>query len=59
MIAMAKKLKLRVVGVQTEQQLALLKANQCDEVRGFLIGRPAAPDAIAARLGAERQRHRA
>jgi EAL domain-containing protein (putative c-di-GMP-specific phosphodiesterase class I) len=27
-------------GVETESQLAFLKAEHCDEIQGFLIGRP-------------------
>ena len=33
---------MRVVaeGVETEAQFALLRASGCDEVQGFLVGRP-------------------
>ncbi|GEN33821.1 sensor domain-containing protein [Aneurinibacillus danicus] len=41
-IDMAKKLNLRVVaeGVETEEQLSYLRAHACDEVQGYLLGRP-------------------
>jgi EAL domain-containing protein (putative c-di-GMP-specific phosphodiesterase class I)/PleD family two-component response regulator len=41
-ITMAHQLKLKVVaeGVETEGQLALLVANQCDEIQGYFFSRP-------------------
>lgn len=41
-ITMARSMKLKVIaeGVETEAQLELLEALQCDEVQGFLISRP-------------------
>lgn len=33
-------------GVETESQLACLKADRCDEVQGFYLGRPMAEDAL-------------
>ncbi|HKJ04062.1 MAG TPA: EAL domain-containing protein [Geopsychrobacteraceae bacterium] len=44
-IAMAQSLQLKVVaeGVETIEQLAFLKANGCDEVQGYYLGRPMSP----------------
>ena len=55
-IAMAKKLELRVIaeGVETDEQLAFLKANQCDEAQGYFVGRPMPPDSIAAIMRSRR-----
>lgn len=41
-ITMAHSLKLSVIaeGVETEDQLALLKSRACDEIQGYLISRP-------------------
>ena len=51
-ISMAKTLHLRVIaeGVESDEQLAFLKANDCDEAQGFLISRPVPPDAIGEML---------
>ncbi|MFG1401248.1 putative bifunctional diguanylate cyclase/phosphodiesterase [Xanthobacter sediminis] len=35
-------------GVETESQLASLKADRCDEVQGFYLGRPMTEDALVA-----------
>ncbi len=45
-------LDLRIVaeGVETEQQLAWLRERGCDELQGFLLGRPQAFDALLPRL---------
>jgi EAL domain-containing protein (putative c-di-GMP-specific phosphodiesterase class I) len=39
---MGRNLKLRVVaeGVETQEELAFLKAHLCDEAQGFLFSRP-------------------
>ena len=41
-IALGNSLKLRIVaeGVETTEQLALLRSQGCDEVQGYLLGRP-------------------
>ncbi|MCP3764347.1 EAL domain-containing protein [Domibacillus sp. A3M-37] len=45
-ILMAHHLGLHVVaeGVETEEQLAILKEYQCDAAQGYLLGRPVPPD---------------
>lgn len=47
-IGLAHNLRLRVVaeGVETEQQLRALVENGCDEVQGYLTGRPMIPEKI-------------
>jgi diguanylate cyclase (GGDEF)-like protein len=51
-VAMARGLQLRVVaeGVETQAQARFLRGLGCDELQGFLLGRPVAPAAIADRL---------
>jgi diguanylate cyclase (GGDEF)-like protein len=50
-IGMGRSLKLRVIaeGVETEEELAFLRDNNCDEGQGYYLGRPA-PAAEFARL---------
>jgi diguanylate cyclase (GGDEF)-like protein/PAS domain S-box-containing protein len=52
-IALARSLKLRVVaeGVESEAQLALLRAMRCDEYQGFLNSEAVLPDQFARLLG--------
>jgi diguanylate cyclase (GGDEF)-like protein/PAS domain S-box-containing protein len=47
-IAMAHALRLSVIaeGVETEEQLSLLKAKQCDEIQGYYFCRPVAGDEL-------------
>lgn len=51
-LALAKSLSIPVLaeGIETEEQLALLHSENCDEGQGFLLGRPA-PIGIVAQLG--------
>jgi len=51
-LALAKSLSIPVLaeGIETEEQLALLHSESCDEGQGFLLGRPA-PNDIVAQLG--------
>jgi EAL domain-containing protein (putative c-di-GMP-specific phosphodiesterase class I) len=51
-IALARSLGLTVVaeGVETDAQLAYLRANQCDQVQGYLFSRPLLPDECVERM---------
>ncbi|MCA1246364.1 EAL domain-containing protein [Massilia sp. MS-15] len=51
-ISLGHKLDLRVIaeGVETEQQRDFLRANDCDEMQGYLFSRPVPPGQIAALL---------
>ena len=57
-ITLAHSLKLKVVaeGVETEGQYALLVANQCDEVQGYLFARPLPAAEMRTMLSAGRPR---
>jgi EAL domain-containing protein (putative c-di-GMP-specific phosphodiesterase class I) len=48
-ISMGLSLKLRVVaeGVETQEQLAFLQAQQCDEAQGYYFSRPVLPHQFA------------
>ena len=52
-LAHAMKLKVIAEGVETQQQLNTLAALECDEIQGYLMGRPVAA-ALAANLMRER-----
>ncbi len=54
-IAMAHSLGLAVVaeGVETQDQLSMLGALGCDEVQGYLLGRPMGAEALSLRLSAK------
>ncbi len=47
-VAVAKSLGMRTVaeGVETEEQLMFLKSLDCDEVQGYLLGKPVPPDEV-------------
>ncbi|HTB45916.1 MAG TPA: EAL domain-containing protein [Acetobacteraceae bacterium] len=51
-LGMCHNLGLAVVGegVETQQQLAMLRLNQCTELQGYLLGRPMPSDAVEAFL---------
>ena len=52
-VGLAQGLKLPVLaeGVETREQLAFLARERCDEVQGYLLGRPMAIDAYAEIVG--------
>lgn len=56
-INMAHQLKLKVIaeGVETEGQLALLIANQCDEIQGYFFSRPVPANNLAEMLRENRR----
>jgi len=51
-ISMARSLRLRVVaeGVETAEELAFLREQQCDEVQGYYFSKPVTPDLLAGLL---------
>jgi diguanylate cyclase len=55
-IAIGKSLKQRVVaeGIETQQQLTLLKSSHCAEGQGYYFGRPMAADEFTALLASDR-----
>jgi len=54
-ISLGHKLDLRVIaeGVETEEQRAFLRANDCDEMQGYLYSPPVPPERIAELLAAQ------
>ena len=52
-ISLGQKLNMRVIaeGVETDEQLAFLRDNQCDEMQGYHFSMPIAPDAVEGLLG--------
>jgi EAL domain-containing protein (putative c-di-GMP-specific phosphodiesterase class I) len=53
-ISLGHKLHLHVIaeGVETEEQRAILRAHDCDEMQGYLFSRPVPPGRIAELLAA-------
>jgi EAL domain-containing protein (putative c-di-GMP-specific phosphodiesterase class I) len=51
-IELTHKLNILVVaeGVETEAQLEILRSANCDEIQGYLLGRPASYPALSARF---------
>jgi len=51
-IAMSRSLRMKVIaeGVETQEQQQFLRAEGCDEIQGFLSGRPMPPDELVQRL---------
>ena len=51
-ISMGKSLKQNIIaeGVETPEQVAFLRSQQCDEGQGYFFARPVAPEALAAML---------
>ena len=47
-IALGQSLRITVIaeGVETPEQLALLQSERCDQVQGFLLGRPVPAEEI-------------
>lgn len=56
-ISLAHSLRLTVIaeGVETDEQLELLRGLNCDEVQGYLLSRPIPPDQVAAFITGWRQ----
>jgi len=54
-ISMAKSLNLKVIaeGVETEAQMAFLRAHHCDEIQGYYFSRPLTVDKVADKLRGE------
>ncbi|MGI9045566.1 MAG: EAL domain-containing protein, partial [Burkholderiales bacterium] len=56
-ISMGRNLSLRVIaeGVETQEELAFLRANQCEEAQGYYFSRPVLPQHFARLLDVKRQ----
>ena len=59
-ISLARALRLKVVaeGVETEEQARFLRLLGCDELQGYLFGRPASAEEVSRRLGTSATSHR-
>ena len=59
-IGIARSLRLRVIaeGVETEQQIAFLRKQECDAAQGYYFSRPVSADAIAELLRDRREMKR-
>jgi len=57
-ISLGQKLNMRVIaeGVETEEQLAFLRDNNCDEVQGYLFSKPVGAAAVADMCQSARRR---
>ena len=60
-IGIARSLKLRVIaeGVETEEQLTLLRQHQCDAAQGYYFSRPVPAEGLADFMGIQKPRLRA
>ena len=47
-ISLGQKLNLKVIaeGVETAEQVAFLRENNCDEIQGYLLSKPTPPDEL-------------
>jgi diguanylate cyclase (GGDEF)-like protein/PAS domain S-box-containing protein len=56
-ISLGQKLNMKVIaeGVETDEQLAFLHENQCDEIQGYHFSRPVTPEALLELLRAQAQ----
>jgi EAL domain-containing protein (putative c-di-GMP-specific phosphodiesterase class I) len=60
-ISLGKKLNLRVIaeGVETDEQLAFLRENNCDEMQGYHFSKPVAAKELETFLAARAEREHA
>lgn len=56
-VAMARQLQLKVIaeGVETEEQLAFLRSQQCDQIQGYYYSPPLPPEKLTAWIGGKEQ----